>query len=104
MTGSAKDFPRDAEEARADRDVTRQELTETLEALSGKLDVKTRLHEGIDAKLDHAQATIADKAGSSAAEKFRSGADAVRANPLPMAAGLLGILIVIRLRIRRSGA
>ena len=36
------DFPKDAEEARLDRDTTREELTETLTALGQKLDVKTR--------------------------------------------------------------
>ncbi|MFD6073464.1 DUF3618 domain-containing protein, partial [Amycolatopsis lurida] len=48
------DFPKNAEEARADRDVTREELTETLDALGKKMDVKARVNDNLDTKVDEA--------------------------------------------------
>jgi hypothetical protein len=48
------DFPKNAEEARTDRDVTREELTETLDALGNKLDVKSRVKDNLDAKVGEA--------------------------------------------------
>ncbi len=95
------DFPKNAEEARLDRDTTREELTETLEALGQKLDVKTRVKENVDDKLDQATAKVAEVTNAPTAVRFRQGADAVRANPLPVFAGVLGLLIVIRLILRR---
>jgi hypothetical protein len=67
----AKDFPTNAEQARLDRDLTREELTETLDALGHKLDVKTRAKEGLDVKIDQASAQIAAKVSEPAAERFR---------------------------------
>ncbi|MEV7097449.1 DUF3618 domain-containing protein [Amycolatopsis sp. NPDC051045] len=98
------DFPKNAEEARLDRDATREELTETLEALGQKLDVKTRVKENVDEKLDQATAKVADVTNEPTAAKFRQGADAVRANPLPVFAGVLGLLILIRLILRRRNS
>lgn len=95
------DFPKNADEARLDRDTTREELSETLEALGQKLDVKTRVNENLDAKLDQATAKVADVTNEPTAVKFRQGADAVRGNPVPIFAGVLGLLIVIRLILRR---
>ncbi|MEA5365079.1 DUF3618 domain-containing protein [Amycolatopsis sp., V23-08] len=98
------DFPKNAEEARLDRDTTREELTETLNALGQKLDVKTRVTENVDEKLDQATAKVADLTNATAAVKFRQGADAVRANPLPIFAGVLGLVLVIRLVQRRRNS
>jgi hypothetical protein len=97
-------FPKDAEEARIDRDVTREELAETLDALGKKLDVKTRVSESVDEKLDQATATVAGKLSDPAAERFRKGAEAVRGNPLPAFAGILGIVILLRLILRRRNS
>ncbi|OLZ58302.1 DUF3618 domain-containing protein [Amycolatopsis keratiniphila] len=98
------DFPKNAEEARADRDVTREELTETLDALGKKLDVKTRVNDNLDAKVDQASAKISDKVSEPAAEKFRQGTEIVRANPVPIFAGVLALLVTIRLILRKRSA
>jgi Fe-S cluster assembly scaffold protein SufB len=98
------DFPKNAEEARLDRDTTREELTETLEALGHKLDVKARVSDGIDEKLDQATAKVADVTNEPTAVRFRQGADAVRAHPLPVFAGVLGLVILIRLILRRRNS
>jgi hypothetical protein len=98
------DFPKNAEEARLDRDTTREELTETLDALGHKLDVKTRVHENVDEKLDQATAKVADLTNAPTAVKFRRGADTVRANPVPIFAGVLGLVLVIRLVQRRRNS
>lgn len=95
------DFPKNAEEARLDRDTTRREMTETLEALGQKLDVKARVKESVDEKLDQATAKVADVTNEPTAVKFRQSADVVRANPVPIFAGVLGLIIVIRLILRR---
>ncbi|GAA4530042.1 DUF3618 domain-containing protein [Amycolatopsis samaneae] len=94
-------FPADAEEARADRDVTREELTETLGALAGKLDVKNRVRENVDGRLDQATARIASTVSVPAAEKFRRGAEAVRNRPLPVFATAFAVVFLIRLLLRR---
>lgn len=96
------EFPKNAEEARLDRDLTREELTETLEALEHKLDVKTRTKEAVDAKLDQATAQAATVLSEPAAEKLREGVEVVRRNKLPAIAGLVALLIAIKLIISRS--
>ncbi len=98
------DFPKNAEEARADRDVTREELTETLDALGQKLDVKSRVNDNLDTKVDQASAKISEKVSEPAAEKFRHGTEVVRANPLPIFAGILALLVAIRLIVRRRSS
>ncbi|MFI7116051.1 DUF3618 domain-containing protein [Amycolatopsis sp. NPDC049868] len=98
------DFPKNAEEARADRDVTREELTETLDALGKKMDVKARVKDDLDAKVDQASATISDKISEPAGEKFRQGTEIVRANPLPIFAGVLALLVTIRLILRKRSS
>ncbi|HKN52125.1 MAG TPA: DUF3618 domain-containing protein [Amycolatopsis sp.] len=97
-------FPKDAEEARIDRDTTREELAETLEALGHKLDVKARVKHSVDEKLDVATAKVADVVSEPAARTFRTGADAVRSNPIPVFAALLALLITIRLIMRRRSS
>jgi hypothetical protein len=94
-------FPKNAEEARLDRDTTRAELTETLEALGDKLDVKTRIKESVDEKLDQATGKVAEVTTVPTAVKFRRGAEAVRSNPLPLFAGVLALVVAIRLILRR---
>lgn len=98
------DFPKNAEEARLDRDTTREELAETLEALGQKLDVKARVSESVDEKLDQATAKVAEVTNEPTAARFRQGADVVRANPVPVFAGVLGLLILIRLILRRRNS
>jgi len=98
------DFPKNAEEARTDRDVTREELTETLDALGKKMDVKSRVNDNLDAKVDEASAKISEKVSEPAAEKFRQGTEVVRANPLPIFAGALALVVVIRLILRKRSS
>jgi hypothetical protein len=99
-----KEFPADAEEARIDRDVTREELAETLTALGHKLDLKSRAAERVDATINQATDKVADVLSAPAAEKFRHGAAAVRSNPLPVFAGALALVVLIRFLVRRKHA
>jgi hypothetical protein len=105
MTEQKKDFPRTDADVRLDRDVTRQELGDTVEALAHKLDVRSRMKEGVDEKLDQATAKVADVVSQPAADRLRTGADAVRANPLPVLASLIALIVAIKLalRARNSG-
>ncbi len=98
------EFPEKPEDVRVDRDTTRAELTETLEALAHKLDVKTRVHDAVDDKLNHAEMAAADVVGAPTAVRLRQGAEIVRSNPLPVFASVLGLIIVIRLLMRRRSA
>ena len=92
---------RKVEEAKADRDVTREELAETLDALGRKLDVRTRAAEKVDETIDRAAGQVEKTVSAPAAQKVRSGAEAVRNNPLPLFAAVLGGVLVIRLLARR---
>lgn len=96
-----KDFPADAGQARIDRDVTREELSETLEALGHKLDVKARVGERVDSTIEQATGKVADAVSQPAAEKFRTGATAVRNNPLPVFAGVFALVVLLRILLRR---
>ncbi len=98
------DSPQNAGEVRADRDAAREELTETLDELGRKLDVKTRVHDSLDEKVDQASAKISAKVSEPAAEKFRHGTAVVRANPLPIFAGVLALLVAIRLITRKKAS
>ncbi|MGW4399363.1 DUF3618 domain-containing protein [Amycolatopsis nivea] len=95
---------RKVEQARADRDVTREELAETLDALSHKLDVRTRATEKVDATIDRAAEQVEKTVSAPAAEKVRAGAEAVRNNPLPLFAAVFGGVFVLRFLIRRRHA
>jgi len=96
--------PSEEEIARADRDVTRQEMAETLDALAHKLDVRSRAAERVDATIDQATAKIARTMPSPAAETFRSGALAVRSKPVPVFAAVFGVVVLLRLLARRRRA
>jgi hypothetical protein len=102
MTEQKKDFPSTDDDLRLDRDVTRQELGDTVQALAHKLDVKARVKDGVDEKLDQATAKVADVVSPPAAERLRQGADAVRANPLPVFGALLALLVAIRFATRHK--
>lgn len=95
---------RKVEEARADRDVTREELAETLDALGQKLDVRTRAGEKVDATIDRAAAQVEKTVSAPAAEKVRAGAESVRNNPLPLFAAVFGGVVVLRFLLRRRHA
>lgn len=94
--------PRDEKDVRVDRDATRQELGETVEALAHKLDAPSRVRGTVGGKLDEATEKLVDAVPESAAGKVRHGADAVRANPMPVFAALLALLVTFRLVARRK--
>lgn len=95
---------RKVEAARADRDVTREELAETLDALGHKLDVRTRAGEKVDETIDRAAAQVEKTVSAPAAKKVRAGAEAVRNNPLPLFAAVFGGVFVLRFLMRRRHA
>ncbi|QFU88888.1 DUF3618 domain-containing protein [Amycolatopsis sp. YIM 10] len=73
-------FPRDAEQARLDIELTRQELGETVEALAHKVNVPAR-----------------------AKEQAQQAAVSVRRNPWPVAGGGAAVLaLIVLLIVRRS--
>jgi ElaB/YqjD/DUF883 family membrane-anchored ribosome-binding protein len=104
--------PSDVEALRADIAHTRAELGETVQALAAKADVKARLHETADeAKarvrvgLHNAAAearTAAVEAPEKAQELAARTGEAVRRNPVPLAALAAGaLLVVLFIRWRR---
>ncbi|MBN6040666.1 DUF3618 domain-containing protein [Amycolatopsis sp. 195334CR] len=73
-------FPHDAEQARVDIELTRQELGETVEALAHKVNVPAR-----------------------AKEQAQQAAVSVRRNPWPVAGGGAAVLaLIVLLIVRRS--
>ncbi|HJQ48407.1 MAG TPA: DUF3618 domain-containing protein [Amycolatopsis sp.] len=95
------DFPKRTDDVRLDRDATREELAETITALGDKFDVKTRVQKTVGEKLDQVETKVADVAGPRNAARVRHGAEVVRGNPVPVFAGLLVLMVVIRLLVRR---
>ncbi|UJW29100.1 DUF3618 domain-containing protein [Saccharothrix sp. AJ9571] len=81
MSGKEKaSFPRDAEQARVDIELTRQELGETVEALAHKVNVPAR-----------------------AKEQAQEVAVSVRRNPWPAVGGGAAVLaLLVLLIVRRS--
>lgn len=91
-------FPANAEQARLDIELTRQELGETVEALAHKVNVPARAKE----QVDQVKAKVKEKVPEPVAEGAVQVADTVRRNPWPIAGGVLALLILIRLIARRS--
>jgi hypothetical protein len=60
--------------------------------------------ESVDEKLDQVTAQVAGRLSDPAAQRFRQSADAVRANPLPTFAALLGLIVLLRLILRRRSS
>ncbi|MFI6362267.1 DUF3618 domain-containing protein [Nocardia sp. NPDC050630] len=87
----------EAQLLRADRDLTRQELGQTVAELTDKLDVKGRaeaeLHQTADnarAKVHHAAEAVRDKrekVGAATQDRAVQFAAVTRSRPLPLAAG-----------------
>ncbi|MEV4236644.1 DUF3618 domain-containing protein [Nocardia sp. NPDC050408] len=86
----------EAELLRADRDLARQELGQTMAELTGKLDVKGRaeaeLHQSVDnarAKVHHAAETVhekREKASAATQDRAVQFAAVTRSRPAPLAA------------------
>jgi hypothetical protein len=77
----------DADEIRAEIEVTRAELGETVEALAAKADVKARVkekqHEVAD-KIGEVRQTISAATPATGRDTLRSVTGRVRSNPLPV--------------------
>ncbi|WP_040701544.1 DUF3618 domain-containing protein [Nocardia vinacea] len=88
----------EAELLRADRDLARQELGQTMAELTGKLDVKGRveaeLHHTVDnarAKVHHAAEAVREKrekAGAATQDRAVQFAAVTRSRPVPVAAAV----------------
>ncbi|WP_433761544.1 DUF3618 domain-containing protein [Nocardia sp. CA-135398] len=109
----------EAELLRADRDLTRQELGQTVAELTGKLDVKGRaeaeLHQTVDtarAKVHHAAETVREKrekASAATQDRAVQFAAVTRSRPAPVAAAATAAIaalvtwLILRGRRRHSG-
>jgi hypothetical protein len=51
-----------------------------------------------------ADSSVADMTNEQTAVRFRQGAGVVRSNPLPVFAGVLGLVVLIRLILRRRNS
>lgn len=102
------------EELREQVERTRDELGQTVEALAGKADVKAQVKERVATMKEQAasaSAQLREKSGQAArlvrekapdplVEKAGQGAEAARANRVPLLAG--GALLIAFLLVRRS--
>jgi ElaB/YqjD/DUF883 family membrane-anchored ribosome-binding protein len=92
---TSSDEQRSPAEIRRDIEETREQLGETVEALAGKADVKAQAKERVDSVKQDAKDKISDLRGKateaapdSAGSAASSAQDKVKANPLPVAAGV----------------
>lgn len=92
------------EDLRHDAELTRQELAETVVALSHKADVKGRVQ---DAAHKHAEALrergdeLVDKLPDPVATKVRPVVDTATRKPMIPIAGLVALLLVLRMWLNR---
>lgn len=86
------DFPRDAEQARIDRDLTRQELGETVQELAHKVNVPEQARERAQHAVDSVRERIPPPVASGAEQLMT----AVRQNPLAAAAAAVVVVILVR--------
>jgi hypothetical protein len=92
------------EDLRHDAELTRQELAETVSALGDKADVKARAqrvahekHEELQAKGDE----LVDKLPDPVATKVRPVVDGATRRPYIPLAGLLALLVALRIWLKR---
>jgi hypothetical protein len=86
------EFPRDAEQARIDRDLTRQELGETVQELAHKVNVGEQARE----RAQHAADSVRERVPPPVASGAEQLMTAVRQNPLPAAAVAVVVLVLVR--------
>jgi hypothetical protein len=93
------DFPYDADQARVDIELTREELGDTVEVLAQKVNVPARAREQVEQVADRVREKVPDPVVEQA-EQF---AVAIRRNPLPVVgAVLVGFFVIRRLARRRK--
>ncbi|MFF0492670.1 DUF3618 domain-containing protein [Nocardia sp. NPDC003482] len=93
------DIPSDPEQLRRDRDRTREELGQTVEALTEKFDVPGRAR----AKAQELRGRAEDATPDVVVDGSRQAAGVVRAYPVPIVgAGVLVALVIWFLARRRS--
>jgi hypothetical protein len=96
--------PTEPEALRREIEQTRAELGETVEALAAKADVKARAQEAVDdvkERVHGAVDTVAYQVGKQR-EKVAKLSPPARAAIVAVAAGLVALLIIRRVRSRRS--
>jgi hypothetical protein len=96
--------PATDEDLRHDAELTRQELAETVAALSAKADVKARVqhvaHEKAEALRERGDELV-DKLPEPVAEKVRPVVTSAARKPLIPLAGLVALLLVLRFWLKR---
>ncbi|WP_116041871.1 DUF3618 domain-containing protein [Amycolatopsis palatopharyngis] len=95
---STSQFPESAEQARADRDLTRQELGETVEQLSHKADVPARVREQTGRSAEQ----LREKVPQPVAARAQQAAAVVRQYPLPVAGAAIGLSLLAVKGARRK--
>jgi hypothetical protein len=96
--GEKDTFPRDAEEARLDAELTRQELGETVNALAHKVNVPERTKERAVRMGTAARQRMPEPVVHGAERAVRT----IRRHPLPAAGAAVGLVIAARLIARRG--
>jgi uncharacterized protein DUF3618 len=92
------------EDLRLDAELTRQELADTVAALGAKADVKARVQKVAHDKTEALQergAELVDKLPDPVAQKVRPVVAGATRKPLIPIAGLLAILIALRIWLKR---
>ena len=89
---SPSEFPRDAEQARVDRDLTRQELGETVQELAHKVNVPEQARQ----KARHTAEEMRERVPQPVAAGTGQVAAVVRQNPLAAAAVAVVLVLLVR--------
>ena len=94
-TTERRGFPRDADEARTDAELTRRELGETVGKLAERVDVRARVKDRVIREGERIPEPVRTKAVQ--------GASFVRHHPAPVAVTVLALVVVLRQVRRRVG-
>lgn len=100
-SGSKSEFPHDANEARTDIELTRQELGDTVQALAEKANVPARAKEQFHERSEQARSKMRDTLPPQAADRVEQAASTIGRNPAPVIGGVVAAVILVRLIMRR---
>ncbi|PRX48616.1 uncharacterized protein DUF3618 [Prauserella shujinwangii] len=100
-SGTEREFPRDAEQARTDIELTRQELGDTVEALAEKANVPARAREQLQQRSDQAVQKARESLPPEAAHRVEQAVETVNRNPAAVLGAVVATVIVLRLVLRR---
>ncbi|WP_199430113.1 DUF3618 domain-containing protein [Qaidamihabitans albus] len=100
-SGTEREFPRDAEQARTDIELTREELGDTVQALAEKANVPERAKEQLHERTEQARDLMRDKLPPPAADRVEKVAGTVGRNPAPIVGAAVLAVILVRLIVRR---